>query len=173
MKGLQNQNRVECTRRRSIRLAIAIVVLFSTLVTNLRVQSGDYQFVVQNGAVKILAYTGPGGNVVIPPTINGSPVTIIGEFAFYNRPSITSVAIPDSVTAIESTGFGFSQNLTNVTIGKGVSSIADWAFWSCAKLTNIFVDVENRFYSSVDGVLFNKDQTTIVQYPSGKEGPYN
>ena len=57
--------------------------------------------------------------------------------------------------------------LTNLTIPNSVTSIGGQAFWRCTNLTSISVDGLNPTYSSVNGVLFNKTQTTLVQYPAG------
>ncbi len=54
------------------------------------------------------------------------------------------------------------------TIGNGVSTIGDNAFNGCTSLTSIDVEEGNTAYSSVNGVLFNKDRTEICQYPAGK-----
>ena len=59
-------------------------------------------------------------------------------------------------------------SLTSVTIPSSVTSIGDGAFADCTSLTAITVDALNPVYSSVDGVLFNKSQTTLVQYPGAK-----
>ena len=47
----------------------------------------------------------------------------------------------------------------------------DSAFVDCTGLSNIFVDEGNASYTSVDGVLFNKDCTSLIDYPAGKELP--
>ena len=57
-------------------------------------------YTTNNGTITITGYTGPGGAVTIPSTINGLPVTSIGNYAFSNCTSLTSVTIPDSVTSI-------------------------------------------------------------------------
>jgi formylglycine-generating enzyme required for sulfatase activity len=85
-----------------------------------------------NGMITITGYYGDGGAVTIPSVINNLPVTSIGNYAFnaYEGPSITitSVAIPNSVTNIGSGAFAFLTNLTSVTIGNSVTSIGDSAF---------------------------------------------
>jgi hypothetical protein len=53
-----------------------------------------------------------------------------------------------------------------------VVAIGSGAFFDCRGLTRLEVDGENRAYASVDGVLFNKDKTTLVHYPGGKAGSY-
>ena len=58
--------------------------------------------------------------------------------------------------------------MTSIEIPKGVTSIGLGAFEGCSSLGNIAVDVNNQTYLSIDGILFNKDQTTLICYPAGK-----
>ena len=99
-------------------------------------------------------------------------VTAIGEDAFYNCDSLTSVTIPDSVTTVGTYAFYNCDSLTSVTIPDSVITIGDCAFSSCRSLTSIEVDNNNPNYCSVDGVLFDKSQTLLIQYPGGKSGAY-
>jgi len=156
----------------------------------------QFTFITNNNAITITGYGGPGGNVVIPDSINGYPVTVIGFGVFFESFNITSVTLPDSITSIEEAAFmgsigltsitipgnvtnigvdAFSSclALTNVAIPASVASIGDYAFFYCNNLTAIDVDAANPNYSSVDGVLFNKDQTTLMQFPFGKSGSYS
>ncbi len=98
----------------------------------------------------------------------GSGVTTIGDSAFEYCSSLTSVTIPNSVTSIGDEAFLDCTSLTNVTIGSGVASIGESAFEYCGNLAAINVDTGNAFYSSLDGVLFDKSQTTLIEYPAGK-----
>ena len=75
----------------------------------------------------------------------GNSVTTIGRYAFYNCTGLTSIIIPDSVTTIGST-----------------------AFTKCSSLTTITVDASNNSFSDTNGVLFNKEQSILIQYPVGK-----
>ena len=93
-------------------------------------------------------------------------VTSIGEDAFWNYTSLTSVTIPGSVTSIGKSAFSECTSLTSVTIPDGVTSIGRGAFSDCAALTGIWVTEGNSHYSSdASGVLFSKDKTTLVQCP--------
>jgi hypothetical protein len=102
----------------------------------------------------------------------GNSVSSIGDYTFHACTSLTSITIPDSVSSLGSAAFGNCTSLMSVTLGKSVTSIADSTFSSCTSLTALTVDALNSFYSSVDGVLFNKSQTTLVQFPGGKTGSY-
>ena len=98
-------------------------------------------------------------------------VTRIGEWAFAYS-GLTNVTIPNGVTTIASATFNQCVSLICVTIGSGVTSIAEGAFQGCMSLSTITVDALNATYSSMEGVLFNKGQTTLIQCPGGKGGAY-
>jgi hypothetical protein len=107
------------------------------------------------------------GNYII-----SNSVTSIGDDAFASCDRLTSVTTGDSVVNIGESAFATCSSLTNVTIGTNVTSIGAGAFGSCNGLTTITVATNNPAYSSVAGVLFNKSQTTLIQYPGGKTGSY-
>jgi hypothetical protein len=133
----------------------------------------QFDFTTNNGTLTltITGYSGPDGNVVIPASINGLPVTSIGNDAFNVSPGLTGVTIPSSVTSIGQGAFN-NCSLTNVTIPVGVTNIGSFAF-DCGSLTNITVDPLNSSFSSVGGVLFDKRQTSLIQYPGGLGGDYS
>jgi len=110
--------------------------------------SGNFKYTDNGTTITITGYvSSPAGELTIPSTIISKPVTKIGDSAFYNCSSLTSVTIPSSVTSIGSS-----------------------AFYSCVGLTSIIVDANNTYYSSLDGVLFDKNQTALIQYPPAKVG---
>jgi len=157
-------------------------------------QAEGYTYTTNNGTIAVTGYIGPGGPLVIPSTINGLPVTSIGgyfDLLFRNGPTsltigsnVTSIAdsafcgcsrlagvtIPDGVTNIGPHAFAACGSLTNVTIPSSVRKIGSAPFLNCSRLTAITVDALNPSYSSVDGVLFNKSQTKLIEYPVGKPG---
>jgi hypothetical protein len=103
--------------------------------------------IVDGNSVTITEYTGEAETLNIPELIQGLPVTIIGDYAFFNCGNLTSITIPSSVTVIG----------------------GDAAFFGCFNLTSINVDSRNNTYASVDGVLFDKDIKTLIKYPAGKD----
>ena len=154
--------------------------------------SGIYTYEIANGKATITdCSTSASGAITIPSTLGGYPVTSIGDDAFsqctsltsvtipdsvtsigenvfWNCNRLTSVTIPDSVTSIGEDAFHYCTRLTSVTIPNSVTSIGYYAFGYCLSLTNITVDENNKNYSSADGVLFNKDKTELILYPAGK-----
>ncbi len=128
---------------RATRLALLLLLALPAVV------QAQFTFVTTGGTITIMGYTGLGGAVTIPSTINDLPVTRIGDQAFSYCNSLTSITIPASVT-----------------------SIGDAAFYACDSLMAITVDALNSVYSSVDGVVFNQSQTMLVQWPGGKAGSY-
>ncbi len=97
----------------------------------------DYSYITSDGTVTITSYTGAGGTVVIPATINGLPVTGIGIRAFQSKPSLTSLTIPESVTSIGDWAFSYCHNLASVVIPDGVTSIGNYAFAYCNNRTRV------------------------------------
>ena len=99
----------------------------------------------------------------------GNSVTTIGDCAFRYCNSLTSVTIPNSVTTIGVGAFDGCRSLTSVTIPNSVTTIGVGAFDGCRSLTSIDVASGNLNYSSKDGVLFDKNKSTLIQYPIGNK----
>jgi len=132
--------------------------------------SGDYCYTHSGGNVTISKYVGAGGAVVIPGTIEAMPVVHIGNDAFRNDTSLTSVTIPAGLTSIGDSAFNGCASLTSVSIPASVTSIGEYVFWACTSLTSIEVAPANENYSSDGGVLYNKTQTRLIKYPAAKPG---
>ena len=98
-------------------------------------------------------------SVTIPDSL-----TSIGNKAFYNCRNLTSLNIPNGVTDIGDMAFAGCSGLTYINIPESVISIGKQVFLDCSDKLNIEVSLKNNNYSSIDGVLFNKDQTEIIKY---------
>ena len=130
-------------------------------------------YVVYEDHVEITDYTGTGTEIVIPARIEGLPVTVIGDRAFYDCYRLTSVEIGNSVTAIGNSAFYDCYNLTSVEIPDSVTAIGSSAFGYCGNLSGIQVNQNNSYYSSDDrGVLFDKQKQTLIQAPGAISGSY-
>jgi hypothetical protein len=90
-----------------------------------------------------------------------SSVTSIGNWAFGGCSGLTTVTIPSSVISIGNYAFYYCRGLSTVTIPSSVTSIGVGAFWGCSGL--ITVDSNNPNYSGIDGVLYDKTQTTLIK----------
>jgi len=180
-------------------LLFTLSLLIGTGSVALADQFGEFTYERINGDTEIEITNYPEsavGSVDIPSEIVGLPVTSIAGRAFNYCSGLTSVSIPDSVTNIGAeafyycselssatipdsvSGIGFSAfalctNMTSVTIGSGVTTMGGGVFTSCINLTTIAVDPSNSAYISVDDVLFNKAQTTLIKYPEKKAGDYS
>ena len=240
-------------------LAMLLAIISGMNLTAYAETYGDFEYsYIEDDRLSITGYNGSATNPEIPSAINGVSVTEIGESAFENCTSLTSVTIPDSVTSIGFCAFYNCKSLTSVTIPDSVTSIGDYAyhgcyftsenfvnnsnvelddsskptivdtdaggfcikdnvlvnmrpayaigevtipnsviifgysafdsceslisvtipdsvtciddrtFSSCTSLTSIEVSGNNKNYSSIDGVLFNKNKSRLITYPAGK-----
>ena len=122
---------------------------------------------IPNSVTNIGVYAFYGCKSLTSVTIPDSVISI-GNYAFSGCKSLTSITIPDSVTSIGDYAFRSCENLTSITIPYSVTSIYSSAFENCTSLTSIDVSKDNKKYSSVNGVLFNKDKTELITYPAGK-----
>lgn len=95
-------------------------------------QSGDFTYTESGGNATITAYTGAGGAVTIPSTLDTYPVIELGQDSFSNSSTITSVNIPDSVVTIGASAFQTCSSLSSVILGEGVVHIGNYSFGSCA-----------------------------------------
>ena len=120
-------------------------------------------FIIEDGV--LTGYTGPGGDIVIP-----KGVTSIGDYAFYDCDSITSVSIPKSVTSIGEFAFAGSS-LKSIELSKGVTSIGNASFADCTNLSSItlpdgITDIEEGAFaecSSLKSVVLSNGVKTIKE----------
>ena len=145
---------------------------------------------IPNSVTNIDEFAFYGCTSLLSVTIPNS-ITNIGNCAFYNCYSLTSITFPSSVKSIGGNAFYCCTSLESVTISEGVTSIGKNAFEDCTAISSVTipasvttigespfagcrnleainVDANNEYYISVNGVLFNKDKTTVISYPANK-----
>ena len=102
-------------------------------------------------------------NVTIPSSVRN-----IGEWAFSGCFALKSVTIPPNVERIGGGAFINCRGLTSVTIPAKVVSIGGVAFGYCSALRQINVDAGNQSFTSIDGVLYTKDQSVLLAFPNAQ-----
>jgi len=115
------------------------VSLFALLLLASGLRAGDYIYETNNNTINLIAYTGKGGAVSIPATLDGLPVTSVGNGAFYHCTTLTGVTVPGSVTSIGDSAFVNCVNLTGVSLQGRVMNIGNGAFHLCTNLTRIVI----------------------------------
>ena len=127
---------MQLNERRAARTGMLLLLLLMLPA----VVQAQFTYTTNNGEITITGHIGTVvGAVTIPDTINGLPVTSIGNDAFAGCSYyFTSVTIPDSVTSIGYGAFAECIRLTSVTIGDSVTSIGDDAFGDCISLTGAY-----------------------------------
>ena len=125
-----------------------------------------------SGTGKMKDYSGEDSpfyqNSNIKSVIIENGVTSIGNLAFSSCNSLIEVSLPSSIISLGVSAFSGCENLMSISIPANVADIQSIAFAGCKKLTSIEVDSNNENYSSINGVLFDKNITELVCYPAGK-----
>ena len=108
-------------------------ILFSALAES----SGSFIYELSDNNAIITGYTGNESTVVIPDEVDSHTVIKIGDHAFDNNITATSVSIPDTVTSIGNSAFNECIRLSNITLSNSLTEIGDYAFFSCTNLKSI------------------------------------
>lgn len=127
-----------------------------------------YNFSTAGGKATINEYKGTATELTIPTFFNGAMLDAIADGGFLFSDTIKSITIPGGLTKIGSYAFEKNYALKTIEIPSTVSSIGDRVFYDTPALETINVHSENANYVSIDGVLYNKDKTILIAYPSGK-----
>ena len=179
-------------------LLLFVALLTSTIAfAQTEIDGIYYNLDNENQTAEVTYYEGIlySGDITIPEKVTYNTIeyniTSIGEKAFMYCSSLTSITIPNSVTSIEIWAFLGCSSLTSITIPNNVTDIGQYAFQGCnaltsitipnnvtsirydtfkecSALTSINVDINNPYYTSIDGVLYNKNVTNLICCPGGK-----
>lgn len=158
-----------------------------------RLVEDGYYYQTNNNEATLIRYDGVGPVVTIPSVIAGLPVkaiqsiqrfmeesgtvhqlvisegvTTIGQDAFSRFLNLTNLVLPKSLALIGSGAFAGCPSLAEVAIPEGVATLGEGVFDGCRGLERFSVEPGNSAYVEVDGVLFSKDLSRLIHYPSGK-----
>lgn len=140
---------------------------------------------------QITKYSGTATEIVIPDTMDGYSIVSIGEKAFYFNKTLVTITIPEGITSVDKYAFSLCENLEIINLPKSLTIVEDWAFSynhnlrkihfydnvksfgscvfrECFNLTEISVSDNNDYLTSENNVLFNKDKSKLLCYPTGK-----
>ena len=144
-----------------VRLCLICVVLL-TFPASIQAQ---FTFTTNSGAITITGYTGPGGVLTIPSTIDEKPVVGIGVRAFAYNGNLTGITIPDTVLEIGAYAFFYCTNLITVKMGQSVTSIQYAAFADCFKLRSITIPTNTTYIGNA--AFCNIYVLTSIRIPDG------
>ena len=163
-------------KRLSTRLLLLVVVVFAMTtigVLNLSASVTDngIEYYILDGRATITNYSGSEHVLDIPSSINGAPVVEIGNFAFEDCKSLTSVTIPEGVISISNYAFSGCENLENISVPNSVLKISETAFDFTAYSSNEKNWEDDVLYigsalicarSTVNGTYEIKNGTTVI-----------
>ena len=129
-----------------------------------------FEFDLSNGEYIVDDFINNVSTVIIPSIYNSLPVTGISDFAFSFKDSPERIVIPDSIISIGHHSFYKCESLEYITLPASVVSIGRSSFSECYALKEIGVDPNNKYYKSIDGILYSIDGKTLVAYPNGNDG---
>lgn len=174
-------------------LAISVLLISSVSCASVPKDTGDFEceFDTKSKTVTITGYNGDSDEITVPEKFDNYTVTSIGWSAFSKNYDVEKITLPETIQAIEASAFEYCislesinlpkslksigntaflncRGLLNIPIGENIESIGIGAFSGCTSLDKIIVNENNKKYSSDSyGVLLDKEQKTILQYPAG------
>ncbi len=136
------------------KLTYIILILFTLMLLGvnkniLAVEKLDFSYTDNGDSIAVTKFIGNGEDAIIPEKINGKPVVRISQYTFSESKQLKTIYIPS-----------------------GVEQIEEGCFEYCSVLETIDVAKDSKYFSSDDGVLFNKDNTVLITCPRAKNGNY-
>ena len=159
-------------------VGLALALLFTCVACGDKagetVQDGDLLFTLNEGgksySVSAAEAGEASGNVEIPESFKGKPVTAIGENAFGGCDALTAVKIPNSVTSIQWNAFANCEGLTTLEIPASVTSIGEDAFANCTALESVSFGKNSNLITIADEAFVRCSALTQIALPSGLTG---
>ncbi len=134
------------------------------------VAAESFQYEIVDGKAVVTKYTGPDGAVEVPAELGGAPVTEIGFYAFEAQYGVTSVKLPDTITAVRESAFMDCAAMTEINIPDAVTVIERGAFAACTSLESLRLPAA---VSQVDEEAFTACTSMSVLYIDNPDLPYS
>lgn len=140
-------------------------IIKGELVIPATASDGENEYTVTQIADKAFKEYMSMTSVIMPNTI-----TSIGNLAFYNCKSLAEVSLSNTLEKIGFCAFEFCNSLTEINLPGSLKSIENGSFDNCLNLVAINVDASNQAFSSIDGMLIDKQISELIKCPEGKKG---
>ena len=142
------------------------------IANNAFINCKSLTYVKVSGGVTNMGVATFSGCENLETVVLGDGIKKISNSLFKGCASLSDINIPASVTEIDESAFEGCASLTSIDIPANVTNIVEYAFYGCKNLASIKVDDKNTTYSSVDGVLYNKEKTILIQVPGKIQGKF-
>ncbi len=129
----------------------------------------DYMFDHYEASGYDEEYIGEKKAIIIEDEVNSMPVTAVKPYAFAECADAEKLEIGSNVTSIGDFAFAGSEKIDGVTLSENVEKLGNCAFLFCGGIKQFSVDPANKNYCSADGILFDKEKTTLISVPLGTE----
>ena len=133
---------MKITMKKFLTLILSIIMLVSVMPMSLSVAAeteDGFEYEINGGKITISAYNGSASEVIIPDTIEGYPVTIVGSGLFCGNSTITKVTLGKNVEKIGNLAFGYCSLLAEITIGTSLKEVGKNAFLA---INNLVINYE-------------------------------
>ena len=168
--------------KKTTSILLILAIMFTTLVTvnpnvskATRDDSGDYYYDINSdGTITISGYYGTyTNNIVVPSTLDGKQVTGIGYQAYASLGLTGSITVSEGIKEIDKYAFAYNPALSGtVSLPSTLESLEPSFLRDNGSPTNSIDNIEvadgNKYFSSQDGILYDKDKTKLVKFPVGK-----
>ena len=152
------------------RFSLTVAGLTAEGTVEILPKNSEFSYLVFDNSAIITDVSQYTGTLVIPEEIDGYPVVGISSLGYGK--DFTSITVPDSVRFLAVGWCADVETVETITLGKSVGNIEYGMFRENTALREITVSADNPNYTSVDGVVYSKDMSTLVAYPLGKTGTY-
>lgn len=136
-------------------------------------KDGFFSYTAKGNIATITSYTGTEENVIVPSTVDGIPVKIIGEKSFNIISEIKTIEFSEGIQEIKPRAIYRCENLEKIILPSSFQSMETESnvssFDDLDRLKSFDINENNSVYCSVDGIIFSKDKTKLIKYPQAKE----